>query len=132
MKPPKVEPAGRRVLVVEDHPDVAYATARLLENAGHVVETVGDGPAALELAPAFRPDVVLIDIGLPGIDGYEVARLLREQGLGRAILVALTGHGRGGDRRPEEEARFDHRLAKPAEVEDLLKLIAASPRVVAR
>ena len=84
-----------------------------------------DGPGALRAAEAQRPDVALLDIGLPGMDGYELARRLRQEpALGRPVLVALTGWGQEEDRRRSQEAGFDHHLVKPVELEDLQQLLA--------
>lgn len=113
----------RRVLVVDDNVDAALSLSRLLQAAGHEVEAVHDGLAALASAPQLRPDVILLDIGLPGIDGYEVARRLRSQPETRcAVLVALTGYGQDEDRRRSQEAGFDHHLVKPVERGSLQRL----------
>ena len=95
------------------------------EAFGHEVRTAHDGPTALRVAADFRPELVLLDIGLPGMSGYEVARRLRElPGLGDAVLVALTGWGQEGDRRKAEEAGFDHHLVKPVGLQELQPLLA--------
>jgi two-component system CheB/CheR fusion protein len=111
-------PAARpaRVLVVDDNPDVAESVAMLLvEGLGHEVKVAHSGPQALELAREFRPEAVLLDIGLPGMDGYEVARRLRQlPGADGALLVALSGYGQEEDRRRSREAGFDEHLLKPA------------------
>jgi CheY-like chemotaxis protein len=111
------EPAGRlRILVVDDNVDSAESLSLLLELGGHEVRTAHDGPAALEAARAFQPRVVLLDIGLPGMSGYEVARRLREMsGMERALLLALTGYGQEDDLRLARAAGFDQHLVKPAE-----------------
>lgn len=116
----------RRVLVVDDNVDGAESLAMLLTKAGHEVRLVHDGPSALAAALEYRPDVVLLDIGLPkGMDGYEVARRLRsEAGLRDAVLLALTGFGQAEDRRRSEEAGFDHHLVKPVEPDRLKQLLA--------
>jgi CheY-like chemotaxis protein len=89
------------------------------------VRTAHDGPAALGEAEAFRPEVVLLDIGLPRMDGYEVARRLRQhEGLKQAFVVALTGYGQDEDRRRAREAGFDVHLVKPADPEAVLQLVA--------
>jgi CheY-like chemotaxis protein len=99
----------------------------LLRTEWHEVHTAGDGPAALRAAEAFRPEVVLLDIGLPQMDGYEVARRLREQtGVKRALVVALTGYGQEEDRRRTREAGFDAHLVKPADLADLQRLLAGA------
>ena len=100
-----------------------------MRHGGHEVRTVHDGPTALELARSYQPDLVLVDIGLPGIDGYEVARRLRaEIGLADAVLAALTGYGQEEDRQRSEEAGFDQHLIKPIRTETLSKLLAAASR----
>ncbi len=122
-------PAGRgrplRILVVDDNDDAAQSLAMLLGMEGHLVRTAADGTQALEAAPPFRPEVVFLDIGLPGMSGYEVARRLREMpGLGKFLLVAMTGYGQEQDRRRSLEAGFDCHLVKPAGPEDVLHLLA--------
>jgi CheY-like chemotaxis protein len=97
---------------------------KLLRASGYRVTMVADGPAALEAARAQRPDFVLMDIGLPGMDGYRVAAALRRlPGLDAAILIALTGYGQDGDRARSIEAGFDHHLVKPVDFDDLLALV---------
>jgi CheY-like chemotaxis protein len=105
------------VLLVDDNTDAARALALLLRRDGHDVHVAHDGPAALESAPAFRPQVVLLDIGLPkGMDGYEVGRRLRElPGLGDTVLAALTGYGQEDDRQRSLAAGFDAHLVKPVD-----------------
>jgi signal transduction histidine kinase/ActR/RegA family two-component response regulator len=104
----------RRVLIVEDNPDVRLALRTLLEQAGHTVHEASDGTAGVEAAARLQPDVVLVDIGMPGIDGYEVARRLRER-FAHLRLVALTGYGQSEDRRRARAAGFDEHLVKPAD-----------------
>jgi PAS domain S-box-containing protein len=114
-----------RVLVVDDNCDAALSLAMLLESSGHTVRTAADGPSALALAPSFRPHVVLLDIGLPQMNGYEVARQLRGQpGTAIDMLVALTGYGGLEDRRRSHEAGFDRHLVKPLDPLELEKLLA--------
>jgi CheY-like chemotaxis protein len=117
-------PAPRRVLVVDDNVDAAESLGRLLRLLGHEVAVAHDGPAALDAFAAARPEVVFLDIGLPGMDGYEVSRRLRGSRAGSdALLVALTGYGQDEDRARSREAGFDHHLVKPvdpAAIEDLL------------
>ena len=104
----------------------------LLELLGHRVRAVGDGPSALEAALANPPDVMLIDIGLPGMDGYEVARQVRQhEGLRRVILIALTGYGRDEDRQRALAAGFDYHLTKPIDVDEfqgLIEQLATAPK----
>ncbi len=121
--------ASQRILVVDDNLDSAASLAMLLRYAGHDVQTAHTGLAALELARTFAPGVVLLDIGLPDIDGLEVARRLRcELGLTEALLVAVTGYGYDEDRRRSEDAGFDAHLVKPVELTALNALLEL-PRV---
>jgi signal transduction histidine kinase/DNA-binding response OmpR family regulator len=118
-------PTTRRVLVVDDNRDAAESLALLLEVAGHATRVSHDGPTALTTAAEFQPDAVLLDIGLPGMDGYEVARRLRAAPTTRrALLVALTGYGQIEDQRRAREAGFDHHLVKPADLEALAALLS--------
>jgi signal transduction histidine kinase/DNA-binding response OmpR family regulator len=120
--------APRRILIVDDHPDVSRSLARLLRLGGHEVKATQDGPAALRELAGYRPQVVLLDIGLPGMDGYEVARAIRTQpGTESIVLVALTGYGQDEDRRRAREAGFDHHLVKPVDPDLLLALLATTP-----
>jgi PAS domain S-box-containing protein len=116
-----------RVLVVDDSRDSAETLARLLRRLGHTVEVAHDGPSAFEAAPGFGPDLALLDIGLPGMDGYQLARALRrEPSLGRLHLVALTGYGSESDRIKSAEAGFDDHLVKPVEFDDLRAILDRS------
>jgi CheY-like chemotaxis protein len=118
----------RRILVVDDNADQAESLRMLLELHGHEVELAFDGPSALAAAIKMEPDFALIDIGLPGMSGYEVARRIREnKELDRATLVAQTGWSQDHDRLRSEQAGFDHHLIKPVDLE-LLNKILASPR----
>jgi signal transduction histidine kinase/ActR/RegA family two-component response regulator len=118
--------ASLRVLVVDDNQDAAETLSFLLKQAGHEVRVAHDGPGALEMARGQRPQVVLLDIGLPGMDGYEVARALREGvGLRNAYIVAITGFGQPDDRRRAEESGFDDHLAKPVEPARLFAMLGA-------
>jgi signal transduction histidine kinase/integral membrane sensor domain MASE1/CheY-like chemotaxis protein len=113
-----------RVLVVDDNVDSADSLALLLEHLGHVVRVAYDGPSALKEAGDFAPALVLLDIGLPGMSGYEVARQLRTMAACReAVLVAQTGWGQDKDRQLSKEAGFDHHLVKPVEFAGLQKLL---------
>jgi CheY-like chemotaxis protein len=117
------------VLVVDDNPDGALALAEVLRVSGHEVRVAHTGPAALTEAAAFRPGTVFLDIGLPGMDGYAVARRLRDRpGPDRPVLVALTGYGQAEDHRRSREAGFDHHLVKPVDPDALLALLAAGDR----
>jgi CheY-like chemotaxis protein len=116
--------AGRRVLVVDDNQDAADTLALLLELMGHRTRTAHDGLAALDAAAEFEPEVVLLDIGLPKMNGYDVCREMRKQPWGRNIyLVALTGWGQAEDQRKASEAGFDRHLVKPVEESVLQKLL---------
>jgi CheY-like chemotaxis protein len=120
---------GVRVLIVEDNPDAADSLEALLDFLGHRVRIAGDGPRALALARTEPPDVMLIDIGLPGMDGYEVARHVRQDArLTGVLLVALTGYGRAEDRAEALAAGFDRHLVKPVDAGTLQELVAARTR----
>jgi CheY-like chemotaxis protein len=121
--------APRRVLVVEDNLDSAMSLVMLITDMGHEVEYALNGDAGLAMARKMRPEYVLLDIGLPGLDGYEVARQLRSE-FGDAIrLIAVTGYGMEEDRRKAEEAGFDVHLLKPASPGFLESLLGARPAV---
>src|SRR4051812_42504926 len=114
-----------RVLVVEDCPDNRESLCLVLQLWGHTVREAADGDAALREAAAFRPHVVLLDIGLPGRDGYQVARELRRlPGLGAASFVAVTAYGQQRDKEQARAAGFDHRLLKPCELDQLQRVLA--------
>jgi CheY-like chemotaxis protein len=123
----------RRVLVVDDGVGAARMLQMLVKRLGpHEVEIAYDGPSALEAAQRFSPDLVLLDIGLPRMDGYEVARRLREfEEFAGATLVALTGYSHEEDRRRSSDAGFDEHVVKPIELETLKKLLASPKRSVA-
>ena len=115
----------RRVLVVDDHPDVADSLALLLRLDGHEVRVAGDGATALGVAAEFQPEVVFLDLGMPGMNGYETARRLREEvGLGGAAVVALTGWGTEADRRRTLDAGFAYHLVKPPDPAEVAALLA--------
>jgi len=110
----------RRVLIVDDNRDNASSLGLLLEALGQEVDTAHDGPTALELTRKLHPEVVLLDIGLPGMDGYEVARQCRRDSeLDQLILVAMTGYGKEEDRRRSQEAGFNAHFVKPVSLDDL-------------
>ena len=116
---------GCRVLVADDNVDAAQSLATLLEMSGHEVRLAYDGLSALEAAIAYQPEVVLLDIGLPGLDGYEVAQRIRQQAALKSImLVALTGYGQESDRQRSQNAGFDHHLVKPADFDKIENLLA--------
>jgi CheY-like chemotaxis protein len=117
-------PTWARILLAEDNVDAADALMLLLQVLGHEVEVVHDGPSALAALRAKPPDVALIDIGLPGMDGYEVAKRIRALSEGQApLLVALTGYGRDEDRQSARAAGFDLHLTKPVELDALRALM---------
>ncbi|WP_341318499.1 CheR family methyltransferase [Paraburkholderia sp. IMGN_8] len=125
-QPAPVAVRPNRILIIDDNADASEALAMLLANEGHQVETRLDGVSGISAAATFSPDVVLLDIGLPGMDGYEVARRLRESGSNRnVILVAVTGYGLPADRFRSAEAGFDHHLTKPVDYEALIRLFGA-------
>jgi signal transduction histidine kinase/CheY-like chemotaxis protein len=113
----------KRVLVVDDQADAALSLAWLLKAWGHEVYVAHDGPAALEAAQAHAPELVLLDIGLPGMDGHEVARRLRTNARNGLQIIALTGYGREEDRSRSREAGFNDHLVKPIDPEDLRRML---------
>ena len=116
----------RRVLVVEDNLDTVHSLRMLLQDMGHEVNYAINGYAAIDVARSFRPEFVFLDIGLPGMDGFEVCkRLKREPGLEGARVIAITGYGLEGDRRQSREAGFDHHFTKPVDPQKLLGLLAS-------
>ncbi|VTT96645.1 pas pac sensor hybrid histidine kinase : PAS/PAC sensor hybrid histidine kinase OS=Haliangium ochraceum (strain DSM 14365 / JCM 11303 / SMP-2) GN=Hoch_3141 PE=4 SV=1: GAF_2: HisKA: HATPase_c: Response_reg: PAS_9: HisKA: HATPase_c: Response_reg [Gemmataceae bacterium] len=117
--------AARRVLVVDDNVDAAESLAQLLQLMGHDTRTAHEGEAGVEAAERFRPDLILLDIGMPRLNGYDAARRIRARPWGRSVvLVALTGWGQDDDRRRTAEAGFDHHLVKPVEPQVVLGLLA--------
>lgn len=120
-------PGTRRVLVVEDNPDGLETLMALLAMLGHEVAGAADGGQALERAAGFRPDVVLLDLGLPVMDGFEVARRMRQDPhLTGIFIAALTGWGAEGDRQRTAEAGFDAHLTKPVDLAALEGVLARS------
>jgi two-component system, sensor histidine kinase len=115
------------VLAVEDNADGREMLRTMLEYYGHEVHEAADGAAAVEIAARMRPDVAVVDIGLPGIDGYTVARRLRAaEGGGNMWLIALTGYGSESDRRQAVEAGFDAHLTKPVDPQRLARLLGSA------
>jgi CheY-like chemotaxis protein len=113
-----------RVLVVEDNADVAESFVALIEAIGHEARRVEDGIAALALVEDYTPDVAFLDLGLPGLDGYELARRLREQpSLQGLVIVAISGYGREQDKQRAFESGFDHHLTKPVDFTVIEKLL---------
>ena len=118
-----------RVLIVDDNVDAAMTLRLVLELDGHVAQVTHDGPAALEVAPSLLPQVVLLDIGLPGMTGYEVGRRLRgHPATAAALLVAVTGYGQPEDAARAREAGFDRHLVKPVAPETILAMLAKHSR----
>jgi PAS domain S-box-containing protein len=123
--PPAPQP--RRILVVDDNRDSADSSALLLQMLGYEVRSAYDGEEAIDAAAQFRPDVVLLDIGMPKLNGYDVCRFLRKQPWGREmIIIALTGWGQEDDRRRTDEAGFDHHMVKPVDPRVLMALLASA------
>ncbi len=128
MAPPPLPAAitPRRVLVVEDNPDTREAIRFVLRAWGHYVEAAADGEQGVATALAWRPEVAVLDIGLPVLNGFEVARRVRAALGGAVRLVALTGHGSAEDRERALAAGFDALLRKPADPEELLRLVGGA------
>jgi CheY-like chemotaxis protein len=121
----RARPDCRRVLVVDDNRDSAESLALLLGLDGHQIRCAHGGLEALEVAQDFKPEIVLLDIGMPDLNGYEVARRMRTQTWARdAKLVAVTGWGQAEDKRRATDAGFDHHLVKPVDSQALAKLFA--------
>jgi CheY-like chemotaxis protein len=122
----EITAAIRRVLLVDDNQDLTFTMSMLLKKAGHEVRVASDGPASLELAASWHPEIMLIDIGLPGLNGYEVAKRVRDHvALQDSILIAMTGYGQAEDRQRSHEAGFDHHLVKPADISALQSLLVS-------
>jgi PAS domain S-box-containing protein len=125
---PGIQPtpaAQRRVLIVEDRPETAKALARLLQASGHITHMAYDGQQGVQAAREFRPEIVLVDVGLPQLDGYETCRRIRSEPWGRdMVLVALTGYGQIADVQAAHAAGFDHYLLKPARYQTLARVFA--------
>jgi CheY-like chemotaxis protein len=118
-----------RVLVIEDNPDVARSIARLLAIVGHDVRVAQDGESGLRVAREFAPDAMLLDIGLPVVDGLQVARRIRQEpGLRNVLLIALTGYGQDADRQATKDAGFDHHLSKPVDFKTIESILATVDR----
>lgn len=120
--------AALKVLVADDNVDAAESLCILLEMVGHTVQMAHDGPGVLQAVEQYGPDVILLDIGLPGMDGHEVARRLRAGGGqgSRALLIAVTGYSSDEDVSQSRAAGFDHHLVKPVDPELLLSLLTAA------
>lgn len=121
----------RCILIVDDNQDAADSLGALLSLMGNEVHIAYDGIQALEMAAELEPQVVLMDIGLPKLNGYEAARQMRVlPGMRQALLVALTGWGQGEDRRRSREAGFDHHLVKPVALDDLQTVLATPAKAI--
>jgi len=115
----------RRILVADDNQDAAMSLALILSMSGHETRTANDGLEAIEIAEHFQPDVVLLDIGMPKLNGYETARRLRQKARGdQLLLIALTGWGQESDRIRSRAAGFDSHLIKPVDVAQIERLLA--------
>jgi PAS domain S-box-containing protein len=129
---PRIQPQRsatvQRIVAADDNADALDAVAQMLRMRGHEVQTAADGAEAFEMVRMHRPDIALLDIGMPGIDGYEVARRIRQEPWGREmLLVAMTGWGQQRDKQQAEEAGFDTHLTKPVDLEILERVLAARP-----
>jgi CheY-like chemotaxis protein len=113
-----------RVLIADDNDDIAESLAMLIEELGHETRTARDGADALATSAAFHPDVAILDVGMPKLDGYEVGQRIRAEPWGnKVMLVALTGWGQPDDRRRSAEAGFDQHLVKPASIDAIERLL---------
>ena len=119
----------RSVLIIEDHDDAREALRALLELEGYTVDAAASGPLGLDLARERSPEVALIDIGLPGVDGYEVARRIRTFTGPRPYLIALTGYGQPEDVKRAIDAGFDAHLLKPVDPDALAHVLSGIPRL---
>jgi CheY-like chemotaxis protein len=118
-----------KILVVDDNRDTATSCSQLFKTLGHDVQTAYDGIAALELARTFKPEAIFLDIGLPGMNGFEVVKTLRQEGHRNEIIIAVSGYGQPEDRQRSREAGFDEHLVKPVQQESL---VLALQRIVVR
>jgi len=119
---------SRRILIADDNRDAADTLAEILRMEGHEVRLAHDGPAALAAFAAFHPDVMLLDIGMPGLSGYEVARKVRETDpASDMILIAITGWGQENDKEQALSAGFDYHLTKPVDLQRMSELIQRKP-----
>jgi len=121
---PEAPKSSLRILIVDDNKDGADSLAMMLKMMGNDTRTAYDGKEGVELAGEFRPEVVLFDIGMPKLNGYEACRLIRKQPWGRKIIViAVTGWGQEDDRQRSHDAGFDHHMVKPVDPQDLMKML---------
>jgi CheY-like chemotaxis protein len=129
-QPPAPQPSSLRVMVVDDNRDAGDSLGMLLRLRGMEAQVLHDGPSALRAMSTFRPEVVLLDLGMPDMDGYQVAQHIREDpGFDRVTLVALTGWGHDDFRRRSKEIGFDHHLVKPVDVESLIRLLGSKNQI---
>ena len=120
-----IPPADFRVLLVDDNADANESMAALLDMLGYAVQTASDGPTALAASARFMPHLILCDIGLPGMNGYELAAALRNaSGTRNMVLAAATGYGHDSDRIRSKAAGFDHHLVKPLDADALIEFVA--------
>jgi CheY-like chemotaxis protein len=118
----------RRILIADDNQDSARSLAIMLKFLGNEVQTAHDGQEAVDLAASYQPEVVLLDIGMPKLNGYDAASYIRQQPWGRSVvLIALTGWGQEEDKRRSQEAGFDYHLVKPVEPDVLKKVLKSAP-----
>jgi two-component system CheB/CheR fusion protein len=130
--PGEIEPLQEKVLIVDDNADAADSLATLFRLAGYQVQVAYDGLSGVTMATAFEPGVVLLDIGLPGLDGYAVARRLRDQDATRnSLLIAVSGYGQARDEARSAQAGFDRHLVKPVEFTRLQAALQSDRRAVA-
>lgn len=123
---PRLLPVQRRVMIVDDHRDTADTLASMLELLGYDVRTAYDGGSAIAVAEQFRPDVMLMDIGMPRFNGFQVAQRIRAQPwAGQVVLIAVTAWDRDEDRKSSQDAGFDAHLCKPVDPEILFRLLRA-------
>lgn len=116
--------SGMRILIVDDNRAAADALGKLLMLRGHTVKTAYSGESAIREAPLFQPKAIILDIGLPDIEGYDVARAIRSDESVKASLIALTGYGQESDLRKAEKAGFSHHLVKPAGLKEIEAVLA--------
>jgi CheY-like chemotaxis protein len=128
-QPPGV---SRQILVVDDNVDSAVAFSVFLEHSGHRTRVAHDGMAALAVANEFRPDVILLDIGLPGMDGHETARAIRQQPWAKELtIIATSGWGQESDKQRSRDVGIDHHLVKPVDLSALMQLLSTLPTTAA-
>lgn len=120
----QTNPRERRVLIVDDNPDAVHSFTALVRLLGHNVEFAVNGSVAMDVARRFRPDIVFLDLGLPGLDGYEVARRLREELAGQVRIIAVTAYGADQDREASRQAGCEQHLVKPVDPQFIASFLA--------